>query len=246
MPLKVRPFVRNARRLLVNPFADLELVQELVEAVADWFPVRAAYARLVARIDKEEAAHLAKLTREPIDLPALRALPPASFGRHFATYLDRHGLDPDYYLNLYPPVRPAFHANWLLWRFGKCHDMHHTLLDVGVSVPEEFGLQVFNVMNFGEPLCLSSIAISPYILLRYPDQGRTLSCARDAIRLSRRIRNLLTFPFEDHYQTDLAELRRICHVPEGGLFPSQSRAAGVVRARRPAPIPPGDLAHDAQ
>lgn len=218
MGLKIAPFVRNARRILNNPFADLELVIELFDAVAESAPVSLWYQRLRARIPPADARALEALTREPLDLERLRALPAPSFGRHLASFLDDNHLNPNYYLDLYPPVRPVFERNWLAWRFAKTHDMHHTLLGVGVSVADEVGLQVFNCVNFSEPTSAASIALLPYIMMRYPEGLRSFANARAGLRGGLRVANLLTFPFELHYATDITTLRRWCGVPEGGLY----------------------------
>jgi ubiquinone biosynthesis protein Coq4 len=185
--------------------------------MAEWPPMQWAYARMVAALSPEEREELRKKTLIPLDLAALRAMPKGSVGRAYADYLDEHGYFADYYLRAWPASRETFERNWVMLRWAKTHDFHHVLLGLSGEDPDEIGLQIFNLINFGEPWGAATLLGLPYILLRYKRPLLTLQRVKATVGAGRHMESVLVFPWEDQLLTPVVELRRRFGLPEGGL-----------------------------
>lgn len=217
MPLKLRQVAAAMPRMLVLQPYDLTATLEIFDGVATFGPLQRWFDRLVAALSPAEQAHLRTLTFQRVDLDALRGLPHGSYGRAFAAFIDGDGLDPEYFLNLYPPARAAFADNWVMYRYAKVHDMLHVILGVSIWMPQEMGLQVFHYTNFREPFALGTLAAWPAVVWKFGHPRTTVKEMLYQGRWGRRVPNLLLFPHEERWAQPLVELRRELGVPEAGI-----------------------------
>lgn len=219
MALKLRQVARALPTLILRDPYDLRATLEVVDGVAGFRPLELWYARMAARLSPEDRARYQRLTRERIDLPRLRGLPHGSYGRALASFVDSEQIDPEYFLNLYPPAARTLEAHWVMHRFAKVHDPLHVLLGLSTWLPHEMGLQLFHFTNFGEPLALGTfINFWPVVIKRAP----LLPTVSEMVRLPRlgpRLPNLLWFPHEERWEQDLLDLRRELGIPPEG-FPA--------------------------
>ncbi len=217
--LMLRQALGAVRQLVREPY-HLESDVQLFDALAEFGPVAGLYRRMVSDLDPSQRAHLESLTRRPVDLESLAALPEGTLGRAYIDWLSSNGLVYDYFLQAFPPSRARLERNWVMLRFAKTHDLHHVVLGLQASVPEETALQVFNLLNFREPYGAASVVGLPWLLWVYREHGvrSTLDLMRRVVPWSWRLPNLFAFPFEDHYADDLVDVRRQLGIPEQGIL----------------------------
>lgn len=217
MPLRLSQILRALPTVLVrNPY-DLTATLQLFEAVATFPPVEAWFDRFAADLSPEQLDRMRELTFRRIELSSLRALPHGTFGRAFAAFIDGDQLDPEYFLNLYPPAREAFADHWLMYRYAKVHDMLHVILGVSIWMPEEMGLQLFQFTNFKEPFALGTLPALPGVLWKHGHPRSTLREMRHQAAWGRRLPNLLLFPHEERWDQPLVALRAELGVPPTGI-----------------------------
>src|SRR5689334_8434572 len=112
-------------RLLIDP-ERLDDVFVLEEALAEEARAKAIVDRVGSTWYGAEAIATRRRLR-PIDLSALRALPPGTFGRAFAEMMDARGLDPAAL-----PRRPApDDTEYVRAHLIETHDLWHLVLGFG-------------------------------------------------------------------------------------------------------------------
>ncbi|MFN7145151.1 MAG: Coq4 family protein, partial [Myxococcota bacterium] len=79
----------------------------------------------------------------PIDLDALAALPPNTFGHAYARFMRANGLAPFTVTDAIDPAMRRRNAFGI--RYATTHDMFHVLLDYGASWPGEMGVLAFAI-----------------------------------------------------------------------------------------------------
>jgi len=220
---------RSFLELLRDPF-DYAAQLRFAEAVSRTDFMRAMHARMVRGIPREEQDHLRALTDAPLDRERLRRAPPRTFGHQYVQFLDEHRLDPESAIKHHPPLIPLFDEMWILRRFIKVHDMHHVLAGFLPDVPGEMGLLVFDLLNFNEPYGVIGVLSYPLVVRRY---GQPVEIAREmwrGFRLSRQLENLFRFPYEELYDEDIDDVRRLVGC-RGARF--EGRVTGPASARSP-------------
>jgi ubiquinone biosynthesis protein Coq4 len=210
---KLSQGIGAALRLFREP-KDFPSAIRLSDAMASSRLMQRSYARMLEGLSPGEVAHLRELTLQPVDPPALLALPEGSFGHEYARFIERAGLDLDAYAGVFPPYRQTWDEHWPLRRFAKVHDMHHFLLGFPLDFQSEIGLQAFNLRNFGEPHSLLSLGAVPLVLAKYGEARRTLALLRRGWTLAGQARNLYTAPLEDLFPLALGEVRARLRLPE--------------------------------
>lgn len=163
---------------------------------------------LGARATPEIEAQLAPVRGwfPAIDLDALRRLPPGSFGRTYADFLDERRLTP---LIISPELGAEVARNPFAVRYAATHDMFHTVLGFDTSLAGEAGVYAFaaaqKYLRRGDWLVAFARVV---YTLRRPWQWRQIRAAVERGRaLGLRARMLLAFRFEEHWERPLAELR---------------------------------------
>ncbi|MCB9744298.1 MAG: hypothetical protein H6740_16995 [Alphaproteobacteria bacterium] len=185
---------------LINRCFDYEVYAQLAEHLRETDEGR----RLLLERPSLEARDL--------DLEALRALPEDTLGRQIAQYYVDHGITP---FHTAQPVEEE--VDYLTKRYRETHDLHHLLTGYGTDVMGEMELQAFIAGNMG----LQSAKLIPFLgylglitmehrlMLPTSYYGRTLA----AWRRGRRTRLLLSFPFEDYWETPVDALRGLLFGP---------------------------------
>ncbi len=199
---------------MVTPL-DFRQAVQFADAVADTWLVRTLYLRLARDLDPARAAHLRALNAAPIDVDALLDLPAGSFGHTFARFLRDNGIAVGGQVKAYPPLAQALADNWVMDRFVRVHDFHHTLFGVPADPVSEAGLQAFNFANFGEPFGAMGIVATPLVMRAYGEPLRTLRVTAWGLRVGRACPNLLWHPYEEWWADDIDEVRARVGIPRG-------------------------------
>lgn len=215
MGLKLRPMLETLPYLLDNPF-DVKKGVVFFDGVVETWPLQAWFRSMVRSLPEHRKAELARMTREPVDLEALRRLPEGTFGHQFARFIGEMDFDPEFHLKACPESGVALERNWIYQRFAKLHDMHHVMLGVDISPQVELGLQVFLCTNTRDPVASMFMAALPFFATRFGNYGRTARASWTLGRAGLSVRNLFHFPYERHYETPLVEVRRLAGVPAEG------------------------------
>lgn len=217
MPARVRQIAAAVPGLLVEPLS-LPHIVRLYDGLIGAAPVRRRYRRMVDPLDLATRRHLARLTAEPIDLDALHALPESTLGGAYARWMRAQQFSPTYYREVFPPSAATIEGDWVVHRFAKLHDLHHTLLGVSCRPAHEFALQVFHWLNFGEPTGAATAVSLPWLVTHYRCPRETAAALRRLVPAALRLPNLLWFPYEEHLADDLADLRARLGLPAAGAL----------------------------
>ncbi len=144
----------------------------------------------------------------PIDLDALAALPPNTFGHAYARFMRDNGLHP---FVLTDAIDPAMRRrNTFGIRYATTHDMFHVLLDYGASWPGEMGVLAFAV---GQGYTRAQLLAALIAWIVYPFRcGFDLAALGRAWRrgheLGRHAPFLLGVRLEERFGDDLDTVRR--------------------------------------
>lgn len=144
----------------------------------------------------------------PLDLAALLAQRPGTFGHEYARFLQANGLHP---ITMTGRLDPALVArNAFVVRYGIIHDMVHVLTGFDASWPGEVGVWAFvGEQNYSAAFRLNGWLALALALVRCPLQiGRAWACFQAGRALARKAPLLLTLRLEDHLHRDLADVRR--------------------------------------
>ncbi|MEM9454972.1 MAG: Coq4 family protein [Myxococcota bacterium] len=174
----------------------------------------------------ELAARLQQL--DPVvpamDLHALRALPPGTFGRSYVDFLDNNGLAPFIVSELTTPAVMARNLHWA--RYSLIHDMCHVLLDAGPDLVGEMKVYGFAI---GQRYALSLAMFLPLVLVVMPllaphRTGAMIRSFRAGYALGRRTPCVMSQRLEDGFAQDLDEVRRTMGLSGRSLFLQGRRA----------------------
>lgn len=143
-----------------------------------------------------------------IDLDALAALPPNTFGHAYARFMRENGLDPFVVTDAIDAEMRRRNAFGI--RYATTHDMFHVLLDYGASWPGEMGVLAFAI---GQSYTRAQVLGGVLAWLVYPWRcgfafGALWRAWRRGLDLGRRAPFLLGVRLEDRFGDDLAAVRR--------------------------------------
>jgi ubiquinone biosynthesis protein COQ4 len=204
--IKWRHAAEGLARLVWDPF-DFFGAMIFFDGFADTPALRAAYARMLRDLAPEARERLRALTLEPVDVPALLALPEGTLGRAYGELFRRDGVTPDAQVRAHPGLAETFARDWVYLRFCRVHDFHHVLLGFDVDPQGEMGLQAFNLRNFGEPFAALAMLSAPVTALRYGGAARMAREVRRGWGLGAALPNLFTAPFEAWFEEPLDAVR---------------------------------------
>jgi ubiquinone biosynthesis protein COQ4 len=146
-----------------------------------------------------------------IDLDRLAAGPEGTLGHAYATFMKRHGLTPDVFDA--PPEEIADpRAAYVIHRMRQTHHLWLLVTGCETDPAGEIALQAFTFAQVGAP---SAAILAAVGTLR--GRRNAPAIARDAHELYRRGKRadkLAVFPWEDHWETPLDEVRRLLGLPE--------------------------------
>jgi ubiquinone biosynthesis protein COQ4 len=151
------------------------------------------------------------LDSHTIDLDALAALPEGTLGHAYATFMKSHGLTPDVFDG--PPADVADpRAAYVIQRMRQTHDLWHVVTNAQTDPAGEIALQAFTYAQVGAPSSGMLAAFGMLKTLRH--DARIVRDVVAMLRLGRRAERLVLFAWEDHWATDLVEVRRLLGLPE--------------------------------
>jgi ubiquinone biosynthesis protein COQ4 len=147
---------------------------------------------------------------QTIDLDELARLPEGTLGRAYATFMKAHGLTPDVFDGRPDAVRDD-RAAYVIQRMRQTHDLWHVVTNAETDPAGEIALQAFTFAQVGAPSSAILAVLGTLRSLRH-----TREVMRDALELYRVGRDahpLVVFPWEDHWATPLADVRRLLGLP---------------------------------
>jgi ubiquinone biosynthesis protein Coq4 len=150
------------------------------------------------------------LDSHTIDLDALYALPSGTLGHAYASFMKRHGLTPNVFDG--PPESVLDERrSYVIQRMRQTHDLWHVVTNAETDPAGEVALQAFTYAQVGAPS--SGILAALGMLKTLRNDRRILKDVYDMIRLGRQAEGFAVFPWEDHWNTPVAEVRRLLHLP---------------------------------
>jgi ubiquinone biosynthesis protein COQ4 len=145
-----------------------------------------------------------------IDLDALAALPAGTLGRAYATFMRAHGLTPDVFDGRPADVRDD-RAAFVIQRMRQTHDLWHVVTNAETDPAGEVALQAFTYAQMHAPSSGILAALGTLRSLRYTRD--VVRDVRELYRLGKQAEPLVFFPWEDHWATPLADVRRMLNLP---------------------------------
>lgn len=145
-----------------------------------------------------------------VDLDAFAQLPAGTLGHAYALFMQRHGLTPDVFDGRPAEVRDD-RAAFVIQRMRQTHDLWHVVTNAETDPAGEVALQAFTYAQVRAPSSAILALLGTLRSLRY-----TRDVVRDVIamyRLGRDAEPLVMFPWEDHWTTPLADVRRMLKLP---------------------------------
>lgn len=198
---------RRALGALANVIADHGRTDQVLE-----FSVHANAGTMVRRIgrffDDPRGRRLYEERRaidsRTIDLERLGRLPAGTLGRAYADFMRGNGITPEVFDGAPPEVGDP-RAAYVVQRMRQTHDLWHVATGYATDPASEIALQAFTYAQVGAPSSLILAAVGTlHGVRRAPGLPRA---AIAAFRAGRRAEKLVVFPWEDHWETPLAEVR---------------------------------------
>lgn len=168
-----------------------------------------------AKLYREQRA----IDSKTVDLDAFAALPEDTLGYAYAHFLRSRGFTPEVFDGPPPNVSDP-RVSYVIQRMRQTHDLWHVVTGHNTDPAGEVALQAFTYAQVNAP---STLILSMAGTLRGLRAKPTLP--RDVIaayRTGRRAEKLITFPWEDHWTTPLAEVRAMLGLP---IHPTHQKAA---------------------
>jgi len=212
LPPRVR--MLRALRALAGIVADPDQTELVLE-----------FSNLINAGRREEALHLffddpagAKLYAEgraldskTIDLDRLAALPEGTLGRAYARFMKSHGLTPDVFDGPPADVHDP-RAAYVIQRIRQTHDLWHVVTNAETDPAGEVALQAFTFAQLRAPSSGILAAVGTLRGVRHTRQ--IVRDTAEMYRLGLRAGKLALFAWEDHWETPIAEVRRMLGLPE--------------------------------
>ena len=163
---------------------------------------------------------------QSIDLDALAALPDGTLGHAYATFMKAHGLTPDVFDGRPDGVRDD-RAAYLIARMRQTHDLWHVVTNAETDPAGEVALQAFMYAQVHAPSSAILALLGTLRSLRYTRD--VVRDARELYRLGKHAEPLVLFPWEDHWATPIADVRRMLKLPVNPR-PIGGYSAGLMEA----------------
>jgi ubiquinone biosynthesis protein COQ4 len=140
------------------------------------------------------------------DLDALAALPPGTLGHEYVRFLRTHGLTPDVFDGS-PADLSDERIAYVVQRMRQTHDLWHVVTGHETTPPGEIALQAFTYAQVRAP---SSLILAVVGTLRGMRAERVaVGDVVAAYRAGASANRFVTFPWEDHWATPLADVRAL-------------------------------------
>ncbi len=139
-----------------------------------------------------------------IDLERLGRLPEGTLGRAYADFMRANGITPEVFDGAPAEVADP-RAAYVVQRLRQTHDLWHVATGYETDPASEIALQAFTFAQMRAPSSLILATVGTlHGVRRAPGLPRA---AIAAFRAGRRAEKLAVFPWEDHWETPLAEVR---------------------------------------
>jgi ubiquinone biosynthesis protein COQ4 len=139
-----------------------------------------------------------------IDLDALGRLPEGTLGRAYADFMRSRGLTPEIFDGT-PSQLADPRMAYAVQRLRQTHDLWHVVTGFETDPASEIALQAFTFAQVRAP---SSLILATAGTLHHGRGNRGLPRAVvTAFRAGLKAEKLAMFPWEDHWETPLAEVR---------------------------------------
>jgi ubiquinone biosynthesis protein COQ4 len=180
-----------------------------------WSRAVRALARVLAHPEETDQVLVfstyANAGSAPHRLDQLAALPADTLGHAYARFMKSHGLTPDVFDG--PPDDVADpRAAYVIQRMRQTHDLWHVVTHAETDPAGEVALQAFTYAQVGAPSAGILAALGMLKTVRH--DARIVRDVAAMLRLGNRANRLVLFAWEDHWQTPLAEVRRLLGLPE--------------------------------
>jgi ubiquinone biosynthesis protein COQ4 len=144
-----------------------------------------------------------------VDLERLGRLPEGTLGRAYADFLRSRGLTPEVFDDAPREVADP-RAVYVIQRLRQTHDLWHVVTGLETDAAGEIALQAFTFAQIRAPSSLIlALAGTLQRVRQRPALRREVAAA---FRAGRRAEKLALFPWEDHWETPLAEVRAMLGV----------------------------------
>jgi ubiquinone biosynthesis protein Coq4 len=184
-----------------------ERLQDILELTDVLAPPRAMQriADELWRVPSAASALRERPRLGPLDLPALRQLPPGTLGRAFAEHLDTHGLDPD----ALPRREAHTDTEYLRAHLFEVHDIWHVLTGFGTDVAGELGVMAFNLAQLGSPFAAGILigGLANTLLYAFPERDVRMRAIVRGWLLGKRAHLLFGTRWAELWETPLETLR---------------------------------------
>jgi ubiquinone biosynthesis protein Coq4 len=189
---------------LVQEPDNLEAIYDIAEMLNHTDLGYLAREYLTAQPGVAEIIRERYLTGTP-DLDALLNCPPGSLGHEFATHMKTAGLNPDFYRT----VIVKDNASYIALRLRQTHDIHHIVTGFGTDIPDEIGLQAFQLAQTRSPLGIALIASSfANNISSTPVLTQIIDCIHHGWHMGINAKPFLAQKWEQNWDKPLTEWRR--------------------------------------
>ncbi|MGE5185083.1 MAG: Coq4 family protein [Acidobacteriota bacterium] len=149
------------------------------------------------------------LDSHTVDLDALAALPAGTLGHAYASFLRSRGFTPEVFDTPPEEIRDP-RVKYVVQRVRQTHDLWHVVTGCDTDPAGEVALQAFTFAQTRAPsTAILAIAGTLRGLRHTPMLPREVA---KAFLAGRRADKLVTFPWEDHWATPLADVRALLGV----------------------------------
>jgi ubiquinone biosynthesis protein Coq4 len=154
----------------------------------------------------------------------LRRMPPGSFGREYARFLDANRIKP---LVTSPDVRARFRDHPYALRYTMTHDLHHVLAGFDAGLAGEVGVLAFNVAQGSAPVgrALFWLTCVLYTLVAPAQARRIWRNARAGLAMGTAADLVIAEPLESFFEEPLGDVRARLRIP------ADPRSAGAVPSK---------------
>ena len=171
------------------------------------------------------------ISEQSIDFSKLRSLPRDTLGFAYAEFMDSHAFSPDERSSVRFMVDKEL--SYVMARYRQVHDFWHVLSGLPTSVLGEVALKWFEWEASGLPSCALGGLLGPLRLAPHERAMLRREYLPWALRAGGACRCLLSFPYEDHFERTLADVREDLRLePAPVCLPACTRHASSEEASR--------------
>ena len=149
-------------------------------------------------------------------LDQLLAMPENTLGGAFGRHLKNNninllfeGLDTSMFQS-----QDVNELNYMSVRNYRNHDIYHVLMGVGTSPQDEYALFFLQLAQFGSPyhMVLLSAGMLHTVFMEPENIMNIMETGQRFYQIGKNAAPLVSFPYEDHWMTDLNEVRRMLRI----------------------------------